>query len=150
VRIQREDPEDDFERGEEKGRIDIRFVYAFNCREDVYFAFECKRLNLPSGKSKKSLATEYIEEGMMRFVTSQYASALRHGGMLGYVMNGDIDGAMATVKRSVSSRTNRLKMTPRQSLCRSMLIPDNPHVRETFHKLGSRVFRLQHLFLSLG
>jgi hypothetical protein len=150
VRITREDPEDDFEQGTEKGRVDIRFVYAFNCREDVYFAFECKRLHVPAGKSHKSLATEYVKEGMMRFVTGQYASKLRHGGMIGYVMSGDIKKAVEKVKKSVVKERKSLKMQARHSLSGSLLVHGKPQVQETFHHLGGRVFRIQHLFLRVA
>src|ERR1700734_1280363 len=43
VRIDRESVEDDLVTTEERGRIDLRFTEARSCREDIYFAFECKR-----------------------------------------------------------------------------------------------------------
>lgn len=152
VRILREDPEDDFEAGTEKGRVDIRFVHVSSCREDVYFAFECKRLNVPSGKMNKpkALSADYVKKGMMRFVKGQYAAVMRHGGMIGFVMNGDVGHAIAAVKRNVLREGKSLKMRPKQTLCGSMLVPGRPHVQETFHKLGSRSFRIQHVFLRVA
>jgi hypothetical protein len=152
VRILREDPEDDFEAGVEKGRVDIRFVHAFNCREDVYFAFECKRLNVPSGKSQKlkALSGDYVKKGMMRFVKGQYASIMRHGGMIGYVMNGHVAVAINAVKKSVVRERKALKMRAHQTLCGSMMVPGKAHVQETFHSLGRRAFRIQHVFLQVA
>ena len=150
VRILREDPEDDFGSGTEKGRVDIRFVHAFNCREDVYFAFECKRLNVPSGKSHKALSADYVKKGMMRFVTGQYAAVMRHGGMIGFVMNGDVAHAIGAVKKNVLRECKALKMRSKQTLCGSMLVQGKPHVQETFHRLGNRTFRIQHVFLRVA
>src|SRR5687767_9215656 len=45
VRIDREPAEDDPETAEELGRIDLKFSPAGSALEQVYFAFECKRLN---------------------------------------------------------------------------------------------------------
>src|SRR5688500_2638544 len=47
VVIDREIPEDD-DAGEERGRIDLRFLHGYIA--DAYFAFECKRLNVPKRK----------------------------------------------------------------------------------------------------
>lgn len=64
VRIERESPEDD-EGGQELGRIDLRFTHGH--REEIYFAFECKRLSLLTLRGRRSLAGDYIKDGMMRF-----------------------------------------------------------------------------------
>src|ERR1700730_16608690 len=45
VRIEREPAEDHPTTGVELGRIDLKFAPAGSAREEVYFAFECKRLN---------------------------------------------------------------------------------------------------------
>ncbi len=44
LRIERESPEDDQSTAAELGRIDLKFTPAGSANEDVYFAFECKRL----------------------------------------------------------------------------------------------------------
>src|SRR5205807_2171168 len=45
VRVERELPEDDPATGEELGRIDLKFIPGESALEEVYFAFECKRVN---------------------------------------------------------------------------------------------------------
>ncbi|MFP4121718.1 hypothetical protein [Coleofasciculus sp.] len=146
VRIDREIPEDNFETGEEVGRIDLRFTHGY--REDVYFTFECKRLNIiRKDNQRESLATQYVEEGMMRFITSQYASGLLNGGMIGYIMNGDIKTALQAVNRGVESRCQELRINPPSGLCTSSLIPTNTQVKETLHNLESRKLTIHHVFL---
>jgi len=45
----------------------------------------------------KSLADEYVKEGMQRFVIGKYSRHVHHAGMLGYVLDGDVFRAMANV-----------------------------------------------------
>lgn len=62
LRIDREAPVDDLENAAELGRVDLRLTHGY--RSDVYFAFECKRLNVISSKGTvSSLAGEYVSQG---------------------------------------------------------------------------------------
>lgn len=147
VRIEREPAEDDPITGEELGRIDLKFLPAMSAREEVYFAFECKRLNALEDGSRRTLAPEYVTEGMMRFITGQYAGSMQHGGMIGYVLDGRCDDAIRLVGSNIRSRSGELKMDSPASFAKSTLRPDNEMIRETGHRL-SRLFRLHHLFLA--
>ena len=71
-----------------KGKIDIAVL--FDWERDRYLAYECKRLNVVHAGRRRSLATPYVTDGMMRFLTEQYAEQLPVGCMLGYVLDGDI------------------------------------------------------------
>ena len=148
VRIGREVVEDDLATGEEKGRIDIQFTSPQSCREDVYLAFESKKLNIVHTGEWKSQATEYVKDGMMRFVTGQYATGLTDGGMLGYVMDGKVDKAVQAVNSQIKKQSNTLEMGASGSLGLSSLRPDNELIRETTHFLTDRNFVVHHLFLS--
>jgi hypothetical protein len=151
VRIEREPAEDHPLTGQELGRIDLKFLPAVSALEEVYFAFECKRLNASENGVRRTLAPEYVTEGMMRFVTGQYASAVYNGGMIGYVLDGRPEEAIRLVEQNIVSRTVELGMTPPAALGRSTVRPDNPFVRETGHSLQSvRLFRLHHAFLECG
>ncbi|MFI5394012.1 MAG: hypothetical protein ACHQ9S_00640 [Candidatus Binatia bacterium] len=150
VRIDRESVEDDPNTGNERGRIDIRFTEGYSCREEVYFAFECKRLNVPTKTGCRSLAREYVTQGMMRFVTAQYAAGLEHGGMIGYVLDGNVGKAVAAVDHSISTAGRKLKMRAPLRLRESLLIPGRRDVRETSHHLSDRMFRIQHVFLRVS
>lgn len=151
VRLEREPAEDDPETGEELGRIDLKFLPAVSAREEVYFAFECKRLNALVNGARRSLAPDYVTEGMMRFVTGQYAGLMRHGGMLGYILDGRCNDAIRLVERNVASRSIDLCMNVPAVLAMSRLRPSMNHLRETGHILhSSRPFVLHHVFLECG
>ena len=71
-----------------KGRIDMALIP--DGERESYLAYECKRLNVVHDGRTSSLATPYVKEGLVRFVTEQYAENLSVGCMLGYVMDGDV------------------------------------------------------------
>lgn len=149
VRIEREAAEDDPGTADELGRIDLKFEPAGSALEEVYFAFECKRLNAQENGSRRTLAPEYVTEGMMRFVAGQYAASMRHGGMIGYVLDGRCDDAIQLVEQNICKRCANLRMKAPGSLARSSLRPDHSLIRETSHALdGSRRLCLHHLFLA--
>jgi hypothetical protein len=147
VRIERESAEDDPNTGEELGRIDLKFLPAMSALEEVYFAFECKRLNILENGKRRTLAPEYVIEGMMRFVTGRYASIMQHGGMIGYVFDGRCNDAIRLVKSNVRKRCDELQLDVNGLLVQSRLRPNNLMIRETAHRL-SRSFLLHHVFLS--
>jgi hypothetical protein len=148
LRIEREPAEDDPGTGEELGRIDLKFLPAVSALEEVYFAFECKRLNATVKGTRRTLASEYVTEGMMRFVTGQYASSVNSGGMLGYVLDGKSDEATTSVGQNIASRRTELRMSASADLERSALHPDNPSIRRTDHaRSAQREFRIHHIFL---
>ena len=92
------------ERAYSRGKVDIA---VFLDRErGRYIAYECKRLNVESGGSIRSLAAQYVMEGMNRFVTEQYAENLPVGCMLGYVMNGKVLAARSRIYAAIKSREN--------------------------------------------
>lgn len=84
-----------------KGIIDIAVL--FDWERDRYLAYECKRLNVINDGSRSSLATVYVTQGMMRFLTEQYAEQLPVGCMLGYVLDGDVPFAKARLADAICS-----------------------------------------------
>jgi len=147
-RIEYESVELDVESEEQSGRIDLKFCHGY--REDVYFAFECKRLNVVDRKGKRRpLAGEYVQEGMMRFVGGKYSQGLDKGGMLGYVMDGDVPAAIDAVGRNISRRGSDLSIT-NGGFKRSSVRPRDARVKETHHSLTHRRLVLHHLFVAVG
>ena len=143
-----ESPELDLGSARQVGRIDLRFSHGY--REDVYFAFECKRLNVVNRAGRRrSLAPEYVQDGMMRFVEGKYARGLDQGGMLGYVMDGAVLSAVQAVGKAVADLRRELRMSS-GSLERSSLKSDDPRVKETQHQLERGRFVIHHLFLAVG
>ncbi|MET4236336.1 hypothetical protein ABIA85_009651 [Bradyrhizobium sp. LA6.10] len=134
--------------GEDEGRCDIIFSPPIN-REDIYFCLECKRLNVPRFKGVRTYASEYVSFGMLRFVRGQYAPRVRHGGMLGYVLNGNIDSAIRSVTAAIVRRATDLGMAPATVLA-STVQPTNRNMRETKHRRtqGLGPFQVQHMFVA--
>ncbi len=127
------------------GRIDLRFSHGFD--ESVYFSLECKRLRVRSGKRLQTLANKYVTQGMLRYFTGQYAEGLNKGGMLAYVMDGEVDTAIQNVAKSIEKMKGRLYMASEDGLPASNLSPR--HVRESCHRYGpDGRFVIYHVFLA--
>jgi hypothetical protein len=109
IRIEREPAEDDPLTGQELGRIDLKFIPAESALEEIYFAFECKRLNAIEKGHRRTLASEYVTQGMMRFVTSQYGGSVLQGGMIGYVLDGRWKDAIRRVANNITGHSAQLK-----------------------------------------
>ncbi|WP_137135985.1 hypothetical protein [Rhizobium sp. FKY42] len=84
-----------------KGIIDIAVLFDWD--RERYLAYECKRLNVINCGSRSSLATVYVTQGMMRFLTEQYAEQLPVGCMLGYVLDGDVPFANSRIADAIGS-----------------------------------------------
>jgi hypothetical protein len=137
------------EAGEELGRMDIAF-WPLIPSEEIYFCLECKRLNVVRNGQVRPYSAEYVAHGMLRFVTGQYSRAVRHGGMLGYVLDGNVNGAMANVEENIRNRHAELGMEPPGAFLDSGVRPDDSRVRETRHHRthDPQLFRIHHLFMA--
>jgi hypothetical protein len=89
-----------------KGKIDVAIL--LDQERERYLAYECKRLNVIHSGTRSSLATPYVKEGMMRFLTEQYAEGLPVGCMLGYVMDGDLPFALTQITGSITANRTLL------------------------------------------
>lgn len=143
-----ESSETDPDTGKEIGRIDIRFLHGW--RESVYFAFECKRLRIPYNTGMRSNTGEYVgASGMMRFITGQYGKGLLSGGMIGYVMDGNLSAAVPAVKKTIDKNREDLRLAFGSSLASSSMMPRKQTVKETRHDLTTRDFAIYHVFLAV-
>ena len=85
----------------EKGRIDMAMIVDHDRKH--YLAYECKRLNVTrQDGTRRALAREYVDEGVMRYITEQYAEDLPTGCMIGYVMDGNLDFARARIRAAMT------------------------------------------------
>lgn len=134
---------------ETNGRIDILFDYTGTNREEVYFAFECKRLRIPRSTKVDSNVSEYIgEQGMMCFITGKYSEGLNHGGMIAYVMDGNTNEAINQIEKSMQKNKMHLCLSNNTFLITSPLL-NKDMVKETVHNLETREFTIYHIFLSV-
>ncbi|MGY3622039.1 hypothetical protein [Bradyrhizobium sp. USDA 10063] len=135
--------------GQDQGRLDIAFSPLVN-REDIYFCLECKRLNVPHNPGVRTYANEYVVFGMVRFVRGQYAAMVRHGGMLGYVLDGNINAAIQSVSAAIVAHAADLGMSQPAQISISSVQQSNGDMRETYHQrdqcLGA--FLIHHMFVS--
>lgn len=92
-----------------KGQIDLAVLLDQDCTH--YLAYECKRLNVYYNGTRQSLATPYVNEGVKRFVTEQYADGLPVGCMLGYVLDGDVSWAQGRVHAAITANKNDIALT---------------------------------------
>jgi hypothetical protein len=133
--------------GEDLGRLDIAFIPLVP-REDIYFCLESKRLNVVKDGHLRAYASEYVTLGMLRFITGQYSKAVRHGGMLAYVLDGDVARATKNVEANIQKHHVVLCMTPPGALLPSTALPAEPRAKETQHQRvhETSLFRIHHLF----
>ncbi len=135
--------------GQDQGRMDIVFSPMYP-REHIYFALECKRLNVRGGDGVRPYHAEYVRFGMLRFVRGQYANAVRHGGMLAFVLDADIVGAISGVEGNIRANYGDLGMDASGGLQASTGRLGDDRVRETRHRRNGQVlpFVIQHLFMA--
>ncbi len=147
--IRREDLEFDTDLAKETGRKDIVFFPSLQ-EQEIYLCLEAKRLNAIISGVRRSLADEYVKEGMQRFVDGKYARFVRHGAMLAYVLDGDIDRAVQNVEKNIRNRLKELCMDENGGgFLASTTRPDDARTKETHHRRAHEkaVFRIHHLFM---
>lgn len=105
--------------------------------------FESKRLNAPD-----SNAGEYVgKSGMMCFVTGKYSRGMPLGGMIGYVMDGDLPRAHRNVLRAIQREREALRISPGGDFQPTPLLPDSTWHGETHHQRADGVIAVFHLLL---
>ena len=139
--------------GRRLGRLDLHFKYRASQRD--YFAFESKRLHVryPGG----TISTEYSvyagDDGMGAFIEGHYSEGLPCAGMLGYVMDAEMDKAWNGLAARIHAQREVLCLPATSAFAES---PLNHHVKcglpgtrlgETQHDLISHALRLLHLLL---
>jgi hypothetical protein len=149
LHIQLQPVEIDPAEGQDLGRMDIAFYPLVN-REDIYFCLEAKRLNVPTAGTVRPYASEYVRSGMLRFITGQYAKLARNGGMIGYVVDGQIARAITNVEQNIRNQHVELGMSATGDLLASAILSADSRARETHHtrRHDPTAFRLNHLFLT--
>jgi hypothetical protein len=134
---------------EELARQDLVFEPLHPC-EDIYFCLESKRLNVIKDGKLRSYASEYVTHGMLRFVTGQYSKAVRHGGMIGYVLDGNVTTAIINVEDNIKKQNSTLRMKAPGQFLSSTVLTGEARARETHHQRTHEtgLFRIHHLFMA--
>lgn len=126
-----------------KGKIDVAVL--LDQERERYLAFECKRLNVIHGGTRSSLATRYVQDGMMRFITEQYAEALPIGCMLGYVMDGDLAFAVNQVNSAIGTNSASLGIISGTS--QNSAVPGIRRFATHHQRASTSVIELRHILL---
>ncbi len=132
----------------ESGEIDI-VVDSYSPHPDAYFSFECKRLNVTFDSGFRSLAAEYVgEEGMCCFVSIQYPCTCGAGGMIGYVMDGNISAAKSSINHSLSRRQIELRLQEPTQLHPATILANDPSICQTLHSVDGVPLLIYHLLVA--
>ena len=143
-----EDPITDPDTGQEQGRNDLRFYPPVHRGQKVFFTVECKRLHVTTASGFSSLIPEYVNEGMIRFITGVYSQNHSKGGMIGYVMDANITEAMRKIKNKIEMNSNCLQLLPQQGTeIPSSVLKDYPYSADTYHTRTSGEFVIHHILL---
>ena len=89
-----------------KGKIDM--AVRWNNDREKYLAYECKRLNVVRNCIRDPQSTQYVMNGLLRFITGQYAKNLPVGCMLGYVLDGDVEFADSRVREAITAKKDKI------------------------------------------
>ena len=146
-----EDPITDPDFGTELGRNDLR-IYPQNHRgQTIFFVVECKRLHVTTESGFRHLADKYVTEGMQRFADGKYAGGLPYGGMLGYVMDDQLDDALARIRKEIRTRHTTLKMKTRDfNRIPSSTLSQYPWSADSLHERADGDLRIHHLLVRCG
>ena len=110
-----------------------------------YLAVEAKKLR----GTGRSLAGDYVKQGVMRFVTGHYARGHNYAVILGYVVAAPIGTAVARVKSAMDRRageTNQqVSFSPDNTICSHPYTYSSVHLRTT----DTTTFTLVHLLTEL-
>lgn len=145
-----EDPITDPDFGTELGRNDLRFYPPNHSGQTIFFTVECKRLRIDSPRGIISNADKYVEEGVQRFVDGRYSAGLPCGGMIGYVVDGDISAAFTAVQTAIISNIQKLKINSDGIASPSAVTPKYKWSVDTRHKIATGDLLIHHTLLGLS
>ena len=128
-----------------EGRIDIKIIYSLV--EEEYFGIECKRV---SGSKSDGLSKNYVEKGVLRFVSGKYSPGHGWAAMVGFVVDGDALGAVQLVSDAISSSKNEVRLC--EVWTEEKRFGQHQHLYFTGHRQGPcpSTIRILHLFLPLN
>ena len=100
--------------------------------------------------ARRPYFSEYVRKGMLRFVSGQYAGAVRNGGMLAFVLDADLAAAIAGVRGNIQAAQAELGMSSPADFSPSSIRGTDSWVRETYHRRTHtpELFTLHHLFMA--
>ena len=137
----------DAKKDTETGELDIRVIHGQRSR--VFFAFECKKLNVIHNGKYASQAGKYVgKDGMGCFLSGQYYGGSDCGGMIGYVMDNNVKKAIMAVNKALKLYKEALRIKKPVKLRVSSLVhEENYPCYETTHMTIANDFTIYHVIL---
>ena len=135
------------ERSPDQVEPDFIFTWGpYPSRKDPSLLVEAKRLR----GAGDSLAGDYVDKGVMRFVEGSYGKGHEYGIMMGYVQVAPVSGALSSVNTAMDSRKDQTQQlsqfTPDNSICAYA----NTHHSSHFQQVTSQPIILVHVFVDFS
>jgi hypothetical protein len=115
------------------------------------FVWECKLIDDRAVSEESSnLTSEYISQGIFRFIDEEYSKEVDDAGMIGYVLNGNVLNIASNVNQSMIERQRHRKLSESEFLVSADCVDEfefiylSRHIRSTSRK----PINLHHLFLT--
>ena len=114
--------------------------------EDIYFSFECKRLN-----SHFQNTSEYINNGIKRYVKKQYSSKMPIAGMIGFVEEKTPEFFVNQINEKLSKLNNKKTIITKQTLKTYDIYPDFKNSYNSIHnKIDNNEIQIYHFMFPIG
>jgi len=84
------------------------------------------------------------------FLSGQYAGGSDRGGMIGYVMDNDVDYAKLAVNQALKKYKKSLGLQDPAHLAPASILKEEPLCSETKHSIKRNTFKIYHVFLAYG
>ena len=126
--------------------VDFRFHWnQFPRDQRRYLAAEAKKLR---GKGP-SMAGEYVEQGVLRFVNGRYARGHDHAIMIGYVVAGPLNNAVTSVKDAMDRRKSETGQCSELAVDGTLCSHPDTHTSSHLQQGAASPFTMVHLFFDL-
>jgi hypothetical protein len=113
--------------------------------EDIYFSFECKRLN-----NHLQNTSEYINNGIKRYVKKQYSSKMPIAGMMGFIEEKTPEFFVNQIKRKLSKLNDNKIIITKQTLKTYDIYPDFKNLYNSIHnKIDNSEIQIYHFMFSI-
>ncbi len=121
-----------FKNEDDLGRTDLSFAIS-----GIEFVVECKKLN--------SASSQYIDEGLHRFINKNYSENESYAGMIGFVVKGDIKSICSLLKVKCKQES----YCENDFVLSKKIIAENTFVTSHFRN-GIDAINIYHLFLEFN
>ncbi len=119
---------------------------------EKYFVWEAKKIGDKRVNPEYSrLNSEYVNEGIYRFIRGEYAGNLNDAGMLGYVLAGRVPNIVRDINACMGNIRKNPPLPQSDHLQEASSVGDFEDIYRSNHtRIDHTAIRLHHLFLTFG